>query len=93
VRKHAGTTWVGIALERWDEKVHLEVRDFGRGFDPSEVSGGGGPGKRVGLSSMRERIALLGGDFEIRGLPGEGTTVVAEVPLPTRDGGDTGHAG
>ncbi len=93
VRKHAGTTWVGIALERWGERVHLEVRDFGGGFDPSAVSGDGGPGERVGLSSMRERIALLGGDFEIRSRPGEGTTVVAEVPLPAPDGGDTGHAG
>jgi PAS domain S-box-containing protein len=92
-RKHAGTTLVGIALERWGEKVHLEVRDFGRGFDPSAISGSGGPGERVGLSSMRQRIALLGGDFEIRSQPGEGTTVVAEVPLPTPDGGGTGHAG
>jgi signal transduction histidine kinase len=92
-RKYAGTTRVDIALERRGEKVHLEVRDFGRGFDPSAVSGDGGPGERVGLSSMRERIALLGGDFEIRSRVGEGTTVVAEVPLPTPDGGDTGHAG
>ena len=93
VRKHAGTTWVGIALERRGEKVRLEVRDFGRGFDPSAVSGGGGPGERVGLSSMRERISLLGGVFEIRSRPGSGTSVVAEVPLPAPDGGDTGHAG
>ena len=93
VRKHAGTTRVGIVLECWGEKVRLEVRDFGSGFDPSAVSGGGGSGERVGLSSMRERIALLGGDFEIRSRPGEGTTVVAEVPLTTPDGGGTGHAG
>ena len=92
-RKHAGTTLVGITLERCGEKVHLEVRDFGRGFDPAAVSGDGGPGERVGLSSMRERIALLGGDFEIRSRQGEGTTVVAEVPLPTPDGRGTGHAG
>jgi signal transduction histidine kinase len=84
---------VGIALERWGEKVHLEVRDFGRGFDPSAISGSGGPGERVGLSSMRQRIALLGGDFEIRSRQGEGTTVVAEVLLPKPDGGGTGHAG
>jgi signal transduction histidine kinase len=92
-RKYAGTTWVGVTLERWDEKVHLEVRDFGLGFDPSAVSGGGGPGERVGLSSMQERIALLGGDFEIRSGVGEGTTVVAKVPLPRIDEGDAGHAG
>ena len=43
---------------------------------------GDGPGERVGLSSMRERIALLGGSFEIHSEPGVGTEVVAEVPLP-----------
>jgi signal transduction histidine kinase len=36
----------------------------------------------VGLSSMRERIALIGGSFEIHSEPGDGTEVVAEVPLP-----------
>jgi PAS domain S-box-containing protein len=93
VRKHAGITEVVIALDRRGEEVRLEVRDFGRGFDPSAVSEGGGPAERVGLSSMRERIALLGGDFEIRSRPGEGTSMVAEVPLPTSNRGDTGHAG
>ena len=41
---------------------------------------------------MKERVALLGGDLEIRSKPGEGTSVVAEVPLPAvTEGGD--HAG
>jgi signal transduction histidine kinase len=59
----------------------LEVRDWGRGFDPAQATVGGGPGERVGLSSMRERVGLLGGDLEILSKPGEGTSVVAEVPL------------
>jgi PAS domain S-box-containing protein len=83
-RKHARADRVHIALERRDGAVRLEVRDWGRGFDPSRVGNGGGPGERVGLSSMRARIALLGGDFEIRSAPGEGTSVVAEIPLPQK---------
>ncbi len=66
--------------------VRLEVRDWGRGFDAAEAGRGGGPGERVGLSSMRERIALLGGNFEIRSKPGAGTSVMAEVPLPVTTG-------
>jgi signal transduction histidine kinase len=88
VRKHAGPTRVAVALERRHEKISLEVHDWGCGFDPSAMPEGGGPGQRVGLSSMRERIALLGGDSEIRSRPGRGTSMIAEVPLavtPTRD--------
>ena len=80
-RKHARADRVSVALERRDGAVRLEVRDWGRGFDPAQATVGGGPGERVGLSSMRERVGLLGGDLEILSKPGEGTSVVAEVPL------------
>jgi PAS domain S-box-containing protein len=54
VRKHAGRTSVSIAIgRRADRVVRLEVRDQGRGFDPRETAQGG-PGERVGISSMRE---------------------------------------
>jgi signal transduction histidine kinase len=83
VRKHAETDRVRVVLgQRAGGVVRLEVRDWGRGFDLDEVASGVGPGERVGLSSMRERVALLGGNLEIRSEPGEGTSVVAEVPLP-----------
>ncbi len=83
VRKHARTDRIRVALGRRDGTIRLEVRDWGHGFRASEVvAGGGGPGERVGLSSMRERVALLGGKLEVRSEPGEGTSVVAEVPLP-----------
>ena len=77
---------------RADGIVRLEVRDWGSGFDLARVASRGGPGERVGLSSMRERVALLGGELEIRSEPGEGTSVVAEVPLPVIEGED-GHGG
>ena len=91
VRKHAGTGRVRVTLGlRPGGLVRLEVRDWGRGFDLSRVASGGGPGERVGLSSMRERVALLGGGLEIRSEPGAGTSVVAEVPLPAKRG-ENGH--
>jgi signal transduction histidine kinase/CheY-like chemotaxis protein len=82
VQKHARTTEARVALTRQGRKVRLEVRDEGRGFDPSAVSCEGSPVERVGLSSMQERIVLLGGELEIRSEPGAGTSVIAEVPLP-----------
>jgi signal transduction histidine kinase len=81
VRKHAQTDRVRVALGPRDGAVRLEVSDRGRGFAPAEMEQAAGSGERVGLSSMRERIALLGGALEIRSEPGAGTSVVAEVPL------------
>ena len=82
VQKHAPSAKVQVTLQRLDGSVRLRVQDWGGGFSPEEVATGDGPGERVGLSSMRERIALLGGSFEIHSEPGAGTEVVAEVPLP-----------
>jgi len=81
-RKHARADRLRVALERGDDAVRLEVRDWGRGFDSDQAARSAGPGERVGLSSMRERIALLGGELAIHGEPGVGTSVVARVPLP-----------
>lgn len=84
-QKYAQTKKVHLTLERLETgKVRLEVSDEGRGFDPSSRasgSGGAGPGERVGLASMQERVSLVGGELTIRSRPGAGTSVIAEVPL------------
>ena len=59
----------------------LEVRDFGRGFDPTRQPLESGPGERVGLAGMRERVGALGGRLEVNSRVGVGSTVVATVPL------------
>jgi PAS domain S-box-containing protein len=86
VRKHARTKRAHTRLTRRGRKVLLEVRDEGRGFDLSSTSREGSPGERVGLSSMRERVAMLGGELKITSRPGAGTSLVAEVPLPQLEG-------
>ena len=88
-RKHARSPRTRVKLERLNRSVRLEVRDWGRGFDVDEVTnGGGGPGERVGIVGMHERIALLGGELKIESQPEVGTTVVAEVPLVEGKGGE-----
>jgi len=88
IRKHAPSARVKITLEYLDSSVHLNVRDWGPGFDLEKATDGGGPGERLGLSSMRERVALLGGRLEIHSRPGEGTEVVAEIPSVRANGKD-----
>jgi signal transduction histidine kinase len=82
VRKHAGGSRVHVALLRQERTIRLEVQDWGRGFRLSAARAGAGPGERVGLLGMRERIALLGGRCLVRSRPGAGTRVVVEAPVP-----------
>jgi signal transduction histidine kinase len=81
VRKHAQTQRVRIELRRREDEVRLEVQDYGRGFDPTAASVESGPGARVGLAGMRERVSMLGGRLEIHSQPDGGTSVVATVYL------------
>ena len=82
VAKHSGAQRACLRLSRTDRTARLEVQDWGRGFVVAAVATVAGPGERVGLVSMRERVALLGGACTIRSHPGDGTIVTAEVPLP-----------
>lgn len=90
VRKHARAARVRVTLQRLGQGIRLEVRDWGPGFQPTGATSRDGPGERVGLSSMKERVALLSGDFEVNSSPGVGTSIVAEVPLPETEEG-SGH--
>jgi signal transduction histidine kinase len=77
VVRHAEAGEVVVRLERVDDQLVLEVRDDGHGFDPAARAINA---RRLGLVSMRERAAQLGGHLTIDSTLGEGTTVRAEVP-------------
>ena len=81
MRKHAQARRVRIKLRRRQQEIRLEIRDFGRGFDPTAQPLESGPGERVGLVGMRERVGTLGGRLEVRSRVGAGTTVVVTIPL------------
>jgi signal transduction histidine kinase len=75
IAKHAHARHVDLHLGQTAAGIVLEVRDDGVGFDPS----GAFPG-HLGLRSMRERIESLGGSLHIDSVPGQGTTIRAEIP-------------
>jgi signal transduction histidine kinase len=74
--KHADAQSVSIVLLEIDGAVRTVVEDDGAGFDPTAVRDGA-----LGLVGMRERVALLGGRFEVESGPGAGTTLIIELPL------------
>jgi len=84
VVKHAGARHVWISItdpEDDDGPVCVEVRDDGHGFESARADGG------FGLVGMRERIALVHGELEVTAAPGEGTRIVARIPLQRRPAG------
>jgi signal transduction histidine kinase len=72
---------VELTLTTEEGKARLDVRDDGQGMDVGEAERGG-----FGLFSMRERMALVNGTFELESRPGDGTRVVATVALADEDG-------
>jgi PAS domain S-box-containing protein len=80
VLKHAQARRLSIVLERGAEAVTLVIEDDGKGFAPGTVPA---PNGHSGLSGMRERLHLVGGSLTIESSPGQGTTVLARVPLST----------
>lgn len=72
VRKHAGASQVVVALSVDAAEARLTVTDDGRGFDPLEASG-------FGLSGLRDRLALAGGELHVDGTTGA-TRLTAVLP-------------
>jgi PAS domain S-box-containing protein len=76
--KHAQAQSVSIILHGLDSRVILEIVDDGIGFEQQQAACSGG----VGLSSMRERTAALGGQIEIHSQPGHGTHILVTIEVP-----------
>jgi signal transduction histidine kinase len=76
--KHAQAERVELRLEQNADEILLEVRDDGGGFDPESSFPG-----HLGLKSMRERVARLGGRLWIESAPGEGSRIRVQIPAGT----------
>ncbi|QDU28969.1 Oxygen sensor histidine kinase NreB [Anatilimnocola aggregata] len=79
--KYAHTKRVVVELNADPEFVHLEIRDFGRGFEPLQVAESHG----LGLASMKERARLVRGTIIIDSSPGKGAKITVQVPLPEHE--------
>ncbi|MEW5784111.1 MAG: sensor histidine kinase [Bacillota bacterium] len=75
IQQHAFADRLHVALKSENESVILTIRDNGRGFNPTEITGG------HGLKNMAARARQSGGRIEILSRPGSGTAVSVTVPL------------
>lgn len=79
VREHAGARRVALTLTYHPDEVVLDVRDDGRGFDPTRARPTGLRGR--GLTGIQERAAALGGNAYVESAAAEGTTVSVHLPV------------
>ena len=76
ILKHARASQVNLSLQQNGERIRLEIRDGGVGFDPEALLPHG-----YGLQGMRERAEQLGGSFNLQSEPKVGTTIIVETPI------------
>jgi two-component system NarL family sensor kinase len=78
--KHSGAAHVDVTVAADPERIELEVRDDGRGFDPSRRAAALLEG-HIGLASSEQRVRSVGGELVVSSAPGGGTRVQATLPL------------
>src|SRR6266545_4616811 len=79
VAKHSRAHHVWVYLRTDIDRVDMQVRDDGIGFDPSSVNGLTGRG-HFGLAGMRERVEMAGGRYRLLSSPGGGTAIRVRLP-------------
>lgn len=83
--RHAHARSLSVELRQSRTALHLYVEDDGVGFDVARAAEDASSG-RLGIISMQQHTALLGGTLEIRSRRGDGTTAHAVLPLAARPG-------
>ncbi len=95
VVRHAQASQVQLYLQRKKGAIVTIIQDNGQGFDVasivrhSHVASEGG----TGLLGIQERVALLGGVFDIQSTPGQGTCLTIEIPCEDKNESDKSIAG
>jgi signal transduction histidine kinase len=79
--KHAGTNQGRISVRQKGNSMIVHIEDEGKGFDVEAVRTREKQRSKFGLSSVEERLALIGGRLEITSEPGRGTRMTLIAPL------------
>jgi len=78
VARHSEATHVWVSIEGENGSIVVRVEDNGRGFGQDRLQASG----KLGVLGMQERAIAWGGAVSIQGVPDEGTTVIATIPVP-----------
>jgi len=78
--KYSKSERIWVSLLQREDRVRIEIHDWGVGFDPKAV-----PKNHFGLEGIRQRARLLGGKCSIKSKAGKGTRIMVELPVVPRD--------
>jgi signal transduction histidine kinase len=79
--KHSRAANVSVRIRRQGDLVAFSVEDDGTGFDPTMSAKRDVSEKGIGLTTMGERVRMIGGRFDLWSRPSEGTRVSFHVPV------------
>ncbi len=79
VARHSQASQAQLCLDASEEMVSLTILDDGIGFNPADFAIR--RDDSLGLTSMRERCAMMGGRFLVRSAPQQGTSITVEIPF------------
>lgn len=74
--KHSGCTLISVMLKKGIDGYTITVTDNGKGFDINAIEGHG-----IGLSNMQRRMQVIGGEFNLKSQPGEGSILILFIPF------------
>jgi two-component system sensor histidine kinase DegS len=80
-RQHAQATQIQVLLDIAPDRLMAVVEDNGSGFNYEGTIAAGGGTRSIGLSTIRERLEMLGGDLTVQSSLGQGTRAEFSIPL------------
>jgi len=86
IDRHARASSATVSIRLRDREVDFVVADDGRGFDPDEARGREPAEKGVGLTTMGQRVRMMGGVFQLSSHPGKGTRIRFSLPVDAAGG-------
>lgn len=89
--RHGEASVITLRIVRTDHRVIWSFRDNGKGFHPPDLPDPPQPGQGIGLLEMRKRIALLGGSLRLQSAKGQGTALLATLPLSPEPNDEAPH--
>jgi signal transduction histidine kinase len=81
IDRHARASSATVCIRLRDREVDFVVADDGRGFNPEEARGREPAEKGVGLTTMGQRVRMMGGIFQLSSRPGKGTRIRFSLPV------------